>query len=114
MWILAIIVVMYFFLLHARYEGVRYAPTNFERWLVMILCSGFVGALLAMVIGNGIPRPGDDPWLMFLSPLVMYLCSIPLRMLFRFKIPNIEQLLIFLGLFGVIGYAVMLPMFAKR
>jgi len=109
---LAIIAVMYCFLIPTRYEGVRFAPTNFERWFVMVLSLGSVGAFMIMGIGFRVPPPGDDPWMTLLGPVAaMYVCSIPLRMLLRFRIPNVEQLLIFIALIGGIGYVVMLPMF---
>ena len=86
-----IVLVMYFFLLPARFEGERYAPGKVEKGTVLAL-SGLISlGIFMMMIGIGDYRGGGISWMVFVPGLIVtYVLLVPVRMILRVKVHPFE------------------------
>ena len=105
-----IVLVMYFALLHARFEGERYAPGKIEKWIVLAgIGLGILGNAFYIASVNNNPRF----WIDFSPALfVAYLVLIPVRMMFRTKILPIETAIVVAAILATILIWVILPALA--
>jgi hypothetical protein len=108
-----IVMVMYFFLLPARFEGERYAPGKAEKWLVTVGLGLAMLLFILYVVGMGQYERGFDLWFaLIVGTLAVYALLTPVRMMLRIKIHPIEAWLLIFGIFFAIVFAVILPAFA--
>ena len=109
-----IVLVMYFALLHARFEGERFAPGKIEKWVVILLISLPSLAFFFWIVAYGNPRESSIYWMTYVGGIVAtYLILIPVRMMLRVRIHPIEAWLI-IALVLTVGTAmVALPIFMQ-
>ncbi len=97
--VIPIILVMYFFLLPARYEGVRYAPGKTEKWIVVMGLGLTMFTFLLLTLSVGQYGRNFDFWFALIPGiLTIYALLIPVRMMLRIPIHIIEARLIIWGL----------------
>lgn len=90
---ITIILVMYFFLLPARYAGVRYAPTVIERQIVLAIIGIAIAVGYTFTVGYSItPKPIDFAFFFLLGAITIYVLTFPFRLLLGFKVPVFERL----------------------
>lgn len=104
--VIPIAMVMYFFLLPARFEGGRYAPGKVEKWIVIVALT--LAMLLPLIFF------ATDFWIAVIPGiLTIYALLIPVRMMFRTKIHPIEAWLTIVAILCAIVLVVILPAFAR-
>ena len=106
-----IVMVMYFFLLPARFEGERYAPGKVEKRIVVITLTLAMLFLLTYFAAEERFQSSFDFWYALIPGIfTIYGLLIPVRMLLRIKIHPKEAWLIAVILLGIVT-AIILPAF---
>ncbi len=109
--VIPIALVMYFFLLPARFEGERFAPGKVEKWIVIVALTLAMLVPLIFFAGAGGYRSSFDFWFAVVPGIfTIYALLIPVRMLLRIKIYPNEAWLIAVILLGIV-IAIILPAF---
>lgn len=110
---IAVVLIMYFFLLPSRYAGIRYAPTIFERRLVLAIIGGATVVGLMVITGGAIPRDLMELMTYFLTYFIaVYGVTFPVRIFLSFKILNIEKATLCIAAIAGLGYLVAIPLFS--
>ena len=106
---------MYFFLLHARFEGERFAPSKAEKWIVLSIISIAIQTFLVISVGFGDFQLGTDFFVPLLAGIVAnYLALVPVRMMLRMKIPPTEARFVVIIVLASMSVCVLFPLYADH